>query len=145
MLYDDGSGDEAEFFTELYGLRATLGAQFIEDAAGVRLDGVFTHEEFFGDFAVAQALGDEFKYLQFARGNAKCFALAIVRLKWLAGGYGDFFYDDTLLGAGQLQPKPNPKDCEGGCDQPTVDFDRMLNDEEAIFGPFESCDEDAAD
>src|SRR5690242_21034429 len=53
----------AEFFRQLNRLGAPPGAQFVKNAAGMGLDGVFADEKLGGDFAVAQALRDEFQDL----------------------------------------------------------------------------------
>jgi hypothetical protein len=48
--------DESHFFSDLYGLSAAPGAEFIEETARVGFDGVFADEEFVRDLAVAEAL-----------------------------------------------------------------------------------------
>ena len=42
------------------------------------------------------------------------------------------------------EAEPDAESGEDGGDQATVDFERMLDDEEAVFREFEDGDEDAA-
>jgi hypothetical protein len=58
--------NQAELFANLNCLRPAFGAQLVEQPAGVGLDGVFTYEQVLRDFAIAQALGDQLQYLEFA-------------------------------------------------------------------------------
>ena len=55
----EGLGNEAGGFGDLDGLGAAPGAEFVEEAAGMGFDGVCADEKAFGDFAVAEAGGDE--------------------------------------------------------------------------------------
>src|SRR5215469_10789269 len=144
MLLASGSGDEAEFFAQLDGLGAALSAQFVKDATGVSLYGVFAHEELFRDLPVAETLGDEFQYFQFARRDAEGFAF-VVGAKGFAGWNGDFLCDNALLLAGQLQAEPDAESGKCRCNQASVDFDGVLDDEEAVLRPFQRGDEDASD
>ena len=139
------SRDDSEFFAQLHRLGAALGAQFVKDATGVSLYGVFAHKELFGDLPVAETLGDEPQYFQFARRDGQGFAFPVVGAKGFAGWNGDFFYDHALLFAGQLQAKPDAESGKCGCNQASVDFDRVLDDEEAVLRPFQCGDEDAGD
>jgi hypothetical protein len=141
------SREQAEFFAELDGLGAALRSEFVEDAAGMGLDGVFTDEELRGNFAIAHALGDEFEDIEFAAGDAEVFALAIVKDEGIGGrGWDRYFADDNFFfGFGELEAEPNAKYGEGKGGKPSVDFDGVLDDEEAIFGPLEEGDEDSAD
>src|ERR1700761_1647563 len=96
------SGQEAKLFAELDGLGAAAGAELIEDAAGVGLDGVFADEELSGDLAVAHALGDEFQDFKLAGCNAEGFSPGFVDGEGDAGGdfkrNRDFADDDGLTG-----------------------------------------------
>src|SRR5215469_4421242 len=139
------SGNDAEFFPQLHRLGAALGAQFVKDAAGMSLYGVFAHEELFGDFPVAETLGDEAQYFQFARRDGEGFAFAVVRAKGFAGWNGDFLYDHPLLFVGQLQAKPDAESGKRRCNQASVDFDGVLDDEEAVLRPFQRSNENAGD
>ena len=139
-------GNQAEFFAELNGLGTAAGAKLIEDAAGVRLDGVFADEEFLGDIAVAHALGDQLEDFKFAWRDGELILLGGVQGEW-AGGGGDFadgFVDNYAL-ARELESEPDTECGKDGGDQGGVEFDRMLDDEEAILRPLEKGDEQAAD
>jgi hypothetical protein len=63
----DSSRNHPRALADLYGLGASLGAEPIQQAAGVGLHRVFTHEEPLGNLAIAEAGGDESQNLQFAR------------------------------------------------------------------------------
>ncbi len=126
------------------GLSAAFGAELVKNTAGMGLHSVLADEEFFGDFAITEALGDEFEDLEFAWGDTEGFALGIVLDERLAGRHWDFLDDDALLCAGQLQAEPDTKCRKGGGDEPAVDFDGVLDDEETVLGPFEQGDEDSA-
>src|SRR2546425_8132535 len=65
------SRNQSQLFSQLHCLGSAPGAQLVEQAAGMGLDGVFADEEFFGDLAIAQTDGNQFEYLQFAAGYAK--------------------------------------------------------------------------
>ena len=65
--------DQAHFFSDLHGLSTALGAQLVEEATGVRLDGVFTDKQFFRDLAVAHAVRDQLQNLEFAFCDAEVF------------------------------------------------------------------------
>ena len=63
--------DEADLFTDLYGLRAAFRNELVEETARVGLHSVFTDKKFLRDLAIAHALGDEFEDLEFAFGDAE--------------------------------------------------------------------------
>jgi len=136
-----GSWNQAEFFRQLNRLGAPPGAQFVKNAAGMGLDGVFADEKLGGDFAVAQALRDEFQDFQFARSDAEGFAFAVVWKEGFTGWDGNFLYDDALLLAGKLQAKPNTENRENGSDETAVDLDGVLDYQESVLRPFQRGDE----
>jgi len=74
-----GLREQAELFAALDGLGAAGGAEFVEGAGAVGLDGVFRDVELGGDLAVAEALGDQVEDFEFAGGDAEAL---------LAGGVG---------------------------------------------------------
>ena len=57
------SRNQSKRFSQLHGLGSAPGAQLVEQAAGMGLDGVFAHKEFFGDLAIAQAVGNPCRLL----------------------------------------------------------------------------------
>ena len=146
--------NDAELFAQLHGLGAALGAQFVKDPAGVSLYSVFAHKELFGDLSVAETLCDEFQYFQFARRNAEGFAFGVVGAKGFAAllnllveakGNGDFLCDNALLLAGQLQAEPDAESGKCRGNQASVDFDGVVEDEEAVLHPFQRGDKHASD
>src|SRR5229473_7130857 len=67
----EGLRNEAAGLGDLDGLGAALGAEFVEEAAGMGLHGVFADEEAGGDFAIAEAGGDEAEDFEFAWSDAE--------------------------------------------------------------------------
>src|SRR5581483_2611959 len=112
----------------------------------MRLDGVFTDEEFFSDFAIAQAAGDQLKDLKLARRDSELLKFCLIQDKGFARGHANFdwnfnrnlFHDNPVLR--EPYPKPNPNRNEKERNQPAVNFDRTFNDEEAIFDHFQQHD-----
>src|ERR1035438_10404350 len=105
-------------------------------------DRVLAHIELAGDLAVAHALGDQFKDLEFAARDAEALLFASVRDARWPGRDWDFLHNDLRPGPGQLDTKPDAKNGKGGCDQSTVDFDRVFDDQIPILGPLQQGDED---
>ena len=60
------SRNQSQLFSHLHRLGSSSGAQLVEQAAGMGLDGVFADKEFFGDLAIAQAVGNQLEDLQLA-------------------------------------------------------------------------------
>ncbi len=112
------------------GLGAAFGAQLIENAAAVRFHRILTDAEFFSDFAVAQALGDEFEDFDFAAGDSRMFAP------------GRRIYG---TGFSESQAEPDSERGEDGGDESAVDFDGVVDDQKSVLGPLEEGDQDAAD
>src|SRR5882724_3709087 len=104
-------GDEAGGFGDLDGLSAAPGAELVKEAAGVGFDGVFADEEASGDFAVAEAGGDEGEDFEFARGDGEFGEAGFVGDERYGGLGSDFFDDDGWLFAGKGKAEP---DAEGG-------------------------------
>src|SRR5881409_1641560 len=57
------SRNQSQLFSHLHRLGSSSGAQLVEQAAGMGLDGVFADKEFFGDLAIAQAVGNQLEDL----------------------------------------------------------------------------------
>jgi len=104
-------GNEAGGFGDLDGLGAAPGSEFVEEAAGVGLDGVFADEEASGDLAVAEARGDEAENFEFARGDGELGEAGFVRNEGIEGLRGDFLDDDGWFFAGKGEAEP---DAESG-------------------------------
>ncbi len=147
------SRQKAEFFAALDGLSAAGGTDLVEDAGAVGLDGVFGDEELGGDFAIAEAAGDEGEDFEFARGDAEGFLGGGVGSERLGGGrFGgdvDFFDDDGFADgfatAGDAESEPDAEGGEECGDERAIEFDGVLDDDEAVLGVLEGGDEEAAD
>jgi hypothetical protein len=139
------SGEEAEFFAELHRLRPSPGPQFVENAAGMGLDRVFAHKKLFGNLAVAQALGYQFKNLKLAAGDMEILSFSFVGDEPFPGGGRHLPHNNCLPFSGQLEAKPDAKNGKGRRDQATVDFDRMFNYQKPIFCPPERGNQNPTD
>ena len=148
------SREEAQFFAALDGLGAAGGSEFVEGAGAVGLDGVFGDEELGGDFAIAEAAGDQGEDFEFARGDAEGL---------LAGGVGSegaeagasagtrtsftttTSFADGFATARDAEAEPYAEGGEEDGDEGAVKFDGVLDDDEAVLGVLEGGDEEAAD
>ena len=84
MLAARFSWDKVSLFAELYRLSAPFGTQFAEHPAGVRLYRAFADKQALGNFAVAQAGGNQPQNLQFTRCNAQLRHALLVEFKGAA-------------------------------------------------------------
>src|SRR5215510_9269539 len=105
---------------------------------------VLAYEKFLGDLAVAHALSDQLQDLKLASGDAEVLSFAVI---WSERGEcnRNLFKDDPLFISSQLQAKPNAENSKGRGNQSTVDFERMLDYEEAILGEFQQGYKESAD
>jgi len=107
----------------------------------VGLDGIFADEEAGGDFAVAQAGGDEAENLEFTGGDAELGQAGRVEDERAGGLWcndaGGFFSTEG-------EAEPDAESGEQGRDEGDIDFDGMLDDQEAVLGEFQEDDKDAA-
>jgi hypothetical protein len=142
-MLSDGEGlrNEAGGLGDLDGLGAALGAEFVEEAAGMGLHGVFTDEEAGGDFAIAEAVGDEAEDFQFAGGDAELGEAGLVGSEGIASLRRDFAEDGRRLFSGEGQAEPDAEGGEECGDEGAIDFDGMLDDEEVVLGDFQDEDE----
>src|ERR1700719_3957528 len=97
----EGLRNQAGGLGELDCLGAALGAEFVEEAAGMGLHGVFADEEAGGDFAIAEARGDEAEDFEFARGDGEFGEARFVGDEGFGGPPGDFPDDGDWLFAGE--------------------------------------------
>ena len=123
--------NQSQLFSQLHCLGSAPGAQLVEQAAGMGLDGVFADKEFFGDLAIAQAVGNQLEDLQLARINAELGQSLLVQSKELRRRH--FSDDDRFLVLSEFKSEPDTQHCEKQRDQSPVDFDGMLDDQEAIL------------
>ena len=130
--------DYSHFFSDLYGLSAAPGAEFVEETARVGFDSAFADEEFVGDFAVAEALRDQLEDFQLAPRDAEILQSLLVESERLRGcRHGNFLDDEDLLLFRELQAEPDPEASEERGNEPAVDLDRVLDDEEAKLNQLE--------
>ena len=139
------SGEKAKFLAELDSLRAPAGAQFVKNAAGMGFDRVFADEEFLGNFAVAHALGDQFKDFQFAGSDGQFLTFFLVGNERHSGRDRDFLDNDGLLFSCQLEAQPDAQNGEDRGDQSAVNLDGVFDYQVPIFRPLQHGDQDSAD
>ena len=145
VLVQSKSGEKAEFLAELHRLRSSSRPEFVENTAGVGLHRALAHKKLLGDFAVAQALGDQFKDLKLTASDMEVLTFSFVRDERSLGRYGDLPHNDCLAFCCQLEAKPDAKNGKGRGDQSAVDFDGMFDDQELILGPLEQSNQDSTD
>src|SRR5258707_5528846 len=136
------SRNQSQLFSQLHCLGSAPGAQLVEQATGMRLDGVFADKEFFGDLTIAQAVGNQLEDLQLATGNAKLGQSLLVQSKELRRRH--LPNDDRFLVFGEFESQPDTQHGEKQRDQSAIDFDGVLNDQEAILDQLQDDDQSAA-
>src|SRR5208337_2032241 len=104
---------------------------------------VLAHKKLLGDFAVAQALGYEFKDLKLTASDMEVLSFSFVRDERSPGR--DLLHNNCLPFSCWLEAKPDAKTGEGRRDQSAVDFDRMFDYQKPILGPPEQCNQDSTD
>src|SRR5271167_2780353 len=139
------SGEKAEFLAELHRLRSSSRPEFVENTAGMGLHRALAHKKLLGDFAVAQALGDQFKDLKLAASDMEVLTFSFVRDERSLGSDGDLPHNNCLAFCCQLEAKPDAKNGKGRGDQSAVDFDGMFDDQELILAPPEQSNQDSTD
>ena len=139
------SGEKAEFLAELHRLRSSFRPEFVENTAGMGLHRALAHKKLLGDFAVAQALGDQFKDLKLTASDMEVLTFSFVRDERSLGSDGDLPHNNCLAFCCQLEAKPDAKNGKGRGDQSAVDFDGMFDDQELILGPPEQSNQDSTD
>src|SRR5579863_2289126 len=152
-LQNRRSWEEAELFAALDGLGAADGSDLVEDAGAVGLDGVFGDEKLSGDFAIAEAAGDEGEDFEFARGDAEGFLSGGVGSERLGGGgFGrdvdfsdDHGFANDFATARDAKAEPNAKGGEESGDERAVEFYGVLDDDETVLRVLECGDEEATD
>ena len=118
-----GLGNESHFLSELYGLSAASGAELVEQATRMGLDGVFAHEEFARDLAVTHALCDQFQDFQFATRDAEIFQALFVQAESQGGGYRHFLDDQDFFSFGDFETEPDTECGKEEGDEPAIDLD----------------------
>ncbi len=104
------SRNQSQLFSHLHRLGSSSGAQLVEQAAGMGLDGVFADKEFFGDLAIAQAVGNQLEDLQLAARNPEFAQSRLVQSKELRRR--DLPNDDRFLVLSEFKSEPDTQHCE---------------------------------
>jgi hypothetical protein len=139
------SGEKAEFLAELHRLRSSSRPEFVENTAGMGLHRALAHKKLLGDFAVAQALGDQFKDLKLAAGDMEILSFSLVQDERSPGRDRDLLHNNCLAFCCQLEAKPDAQNGKGRGGQSAVDFDGMFDDQEPILCPPEQGNQDSTD
>ncbi len=117
------------------------------------LDGVFGNEKLHGDLAIAEAAGNESENFKLACRDAEGLLLGCIGSEGFEGGglRGDKHfphYDrfaDGFATARDAEAEPDAEGGEENGDERAVEFDGVLDDDEAVFGVLKGDDEEAAD
>ena len=117
------------------------------------LDGVFGNEKLRGDLAIAEAAGDQGENFELACRDAEDLLLGRIGSEGFEGGgfRGDKHFPhhdrfaDGFATARDTEAKPDAEGREEDSDERAVELDRVLDDDEAVFGVLEGGDEEAAD
>src|SRR5437879_1594447 len=136
------SRNQSQLFSQLHRLSSAPGAQLVEQAAGMGLDGVFADEEFFGDLAIAQAAGNQFEDFELAARNPELGQSRLVQSKELRRRH--FSDDDRFFVPSKFESEPDPQYGEKQRYYSAIDFDRVLDDQKAIFDQLQDDDQDSA-
>jgi hypothetical protein len=130
---------------ELHRLRSSSRPEFVENTAGMGPHCALAYKKLLGDFAVAQALRDQFKDFKLTPSDVEVLTFSFVRDERPPGRDGDLPYNNCLAFCCQLEAKPDAKNGKGRGDQSAVDFDGMFDDQELILGPLEQSNQDSTD
>jgi len=119
----------------------------------MRLDRVFGNEKLCGDLAIAEAAGDQGENFELACRDAEGLLLGRIGSERLGAGSfcGDKHFPDHdcfadgFAAARDAEAEPDSESREEDGDERAVEFDRVFDDDEAVFGVLEGGDEEAAD
>jgi hypothetical protein len=147
------SPQQAQFFAALDGLGAAGGSELVEGAGTVRLDGVFGDEKLRGDLAIAEAAGDQGEDFELAWGDTEGPLVGRIGSEgfggWGFGGDKHFPHHDRFANgfatARDAEAEPDAEARKEDGDQRAVELNRVLDDDEAVFGVLEDGDKQAAD
>jgi hypothetical protein len=145
------SRQKAQFFAALDGLGAAGGSELVEGAGTVCLDRVFGNEKLRGDLAIAEAAGDQGENFELAGRDAEGLLVGRIGSEGFEGGgfRGDKHFPhhhrfaDGFATARDAEAEPDAEGREEDGDERAVELDRVLDDDEAVFGVLEGGDEEA--
>ena len=147
------SWQQPQFFAALDGLGAPRGSELVKGAGAVCLDRVFGNEKLGGDLAIAAAAGDQVENFELAWRDPESLLLRRIGSEGFEGRgfrrdehflHHDRFADDFAT-ARDTQPKPDAEGREHDGDERAVELDRVLDDDETVFGVLQGGDEEPAD
>ena len=121
-----GSREQTSLLGELDGLSTATSAELIKDAARMGLDGVLADEKALGDFAVAEAGGNQAEDFEFAGSDTEIGET--LRVGSEGGGGGGGRGESTGLAAGEGETEPDAESREDGGDEATVNFEGRRDD-----------------
>jgi hypothetical protein len=137
------SSKKAQFLASFDSLCAAAGAELVEGAAAMSLDGVFTHEKGFADLAIAEAASHELENFHFARGDAEALAGRVIQ-SWIRSGVdGNRDFDDALARGEKPGSEPDAGTGKQDGDENSIDRDRVLENNEVELGQLQQGDQDA--
>src|SRR5580692_4918040 len=135
------SWQQAEFLAPPHGLGAARRPELVEGAGAVGLHCVLGDEELSCNLAIAEAAGDEAEALLLSR----VWTERQRRLGAAAGGRAEDFFRHCLPSARNAQAEPDAEGGEEDGHERAVELDRVLDDDETVFGVLKDGDEQAAD
>ena len=147
------SRQQAQFFAALDGLGAAGGSELVEGTGAVGLYGVFGNEQLRGDFAIAEAAGDQVENFELACRDPEGLLFGRIGSEGFEGGgfcgerhfpHDDRFADGYAT-AGDADAEPDAEGRKEDGNKRAVKLDGMLDDEEAVFRVLQDGNEDAAD
>ena len=117
------------------------------------LDSVFGNEKLRGDFAIAQAAGNQGEDFELACRDSEGLLVGCIGSEGFEGScfrgdehflHHDRFADD-FASARDAEAEPDAECREEDCDERGVELDGVLDDDKAVLGVLEGGDEEAAD
>jgi hypothetical protein len=136
--------NQPQLFAPLDCLCSSLGAEFVEQPAGMCLDGALADEKAFSNLAVAQTVRNQPEYFQFAFGDRQFLQSFFVQSKRSPGGDQNFSFDDDLLFPRELEPEPDAHTGEDKRRQAAVNLDRVFHYDKTVLDHLERRDQQPA-
>ena len=117
------------------------------------LNGVFRNEKLRGDLAIAETAGDQGENFELACRDSEGLLVGHIGSEGFEGGSlrGDKHFPhhdrfaDGFATVRDAEAEPDAEGREEDCDERTVEFDGVLDDDEAVFDVLEGGDEEATD
>ena len=140
------SWQQAEFFAAQHCLSPARSSELVEGTGAVGLYRVLGHEELSCDLAIAEAASNEGQDFKFADGYPKPLLLGCIwseRRGWLGDEVcraADSSQYSLLPSARDAQTEPDAKGGKEDGDEGAVQLDRVLDDDEAVFGVLQNGD-----